>query len=160
VDYRRQLIDQIKARALVYLEVYDTLAESLGAARAEELLAASIYRRGCQVGCKFERYAPADFAGLRDAFIKGIPGEGELFAPEVRRCDAQGLEIRFHACPLKDAWVEAGLPQEKIALLCRIAGRVDNGTFESAGFAIDATTWAPGAGGCCTLRITPRQRYV
>jgi len=152
-DDRRDLIAQLKNRALIYLEVYAVLAEELGAARAERLLAKAIERRGRSAGRALAQFAPGDFDGLCKAFLKGVPGEGALFSPEIRRCDAQGLEIQFHACPLKEAWEEAGLAADTRALLCRIAGRVDKGMFEAAGFAIDNRTWAPGAEGCCFLSI-------
>jgi hypothetical protein len=44
---------------------------------------------------------------------------------------------------------------EKIATLCRIAGVVDDGTFEAAGFNFSADTWRPGEEGCCFLHIRP-----
>jgi L-2-amino-thiazoline-4-carboxylic acid hydrolase len=77
------------------------------------------------------------------------------FQPEVRRCDAGGLDIKFHACPLKEAWQAAGFAPEKIATLCRIAGVVDDGTFAAAGFSFSAETWRPGEEGCCFLHIRP-----
>jgi hypothetical protein len=43
-----------------------------------------------------------------------------MFAPEVVRCDAEGLDIKFHRCPLKQAWLDAGLAQEEAATLCRV----------------------------------------
>ena len=152
-DDRKDLVGQLKNRALIYLEVYDVLAEELGAARAEDLLARAILRRGRSAGQALAGYAPADFDGLCKAFLKGVPGEGELFAPDVRRCDTDGIEIQFHACPLKEAWEEAGLAPDNRATLCRIAGAVDKGMFEAAGFAIDNRTWTPGAEGCCFLSI-------
>ena len=63
------------------------------------------------------------------------------------------LEIQLHSCPLKDAWRDAGLPEEKVETLCRIAGAVDKGLFEGAGFAFENRTWTPGAKGCCFLSI-------
>ena len=39
--------------------------------------------------------------------------------------------------------------------MCSIAGRVDNGTFEGAGFTFSADTWQPGRSGCCHLHIRP-----
>jgi len=39
------------------------------------------------------------------------------------------------------------------ATLCRIAGAVDRGMFEAAGFAIENRTWTPGAPGCCHLSV-------
>ncbi|MDW8442908.1 MAG: hypothetical protein RML45_00220 [Acetobacteraceae bacterium] len=76
-----------------------------------------------------------------------------------QRCGAatkEGLEITFGGCPLKEAWLAAGLPEGEVATLCRIAGTVDLGTFEAAGFAIENRTWQPGRDGCCHLVISPR----
>jgi hypothetical protein len=63
------------------------------------------------------------------------------------RCDIRGNGFR------QDAWREAGLPEEKVATLCRIAGAVDKGLFEGAGFRLENRTWTPSAKGCCFLRV-------
>ena len=152
-DFRKDLVAQMKNRALIYLEIYDVLVEELGATRAEVLLTKAIHRRGRAAGAALAKFAPADLTGLRDAFLAGVPGGEELFRPEVRRSDAERLEIQLQGCPLKDAWREAGLPEDKIATLCRIAGAVDKGLFEGAGFAFENRTWQPGAEGCCFLSI-------
>lgn len=152
---KQQLKAQMANRALIYLEAYDALSSEIGAEKAEAVLARAIYNRGRCGGEAFKRFAPADLAGLRDAFIGGLPGGTAFFKPEVRRCDAEKLEIAFHDCPLKSAWVEAGVPEGKLAALCRIAGIIDNGTFEAAGFTIENRTWTPGGTGCCNLHITP-----
>lgn len=67
----------------------------------------------------------------------------------------RALDIKFHGCPRKEAWLEAGFPEEKVATLCRIAARVDNGAFESAGFRFHADAYLPGGDGCCRLHIRP-----
>jgi hypothetical protein len=131
------------------------LREEFGAERAEALLKRAIYRRGCAVGERFRRHAPTDLPGLRDAFLQFIPDEGRMFEPEVRQCDQEALRIHFHRCPLKEAWQEAGFDGEELATLCRIAGIVDNGTFEQAGFDFETETWTPGREGCCRLTIRP-----
>jgi predicted ArsR family transcriptional regulator len=154
-DLRRQLKEAHMSRAMVYAAFYDALAERFGADVAEEVMKKAIYRRGREIGRRFAGYGPADLAGLRDAFLDFVPDRGRLFQPEVRRADDQALEIKFHACPLKEAWQTAGLSDERIATLCRIAGVVDNGTFEAAGFGFSAETWRPGAEGCCCLYIRP-----
>jgi hypothetical protein len=60
-------------------------------------------------------------------------------------------------CPLKDAWVEAGVGDEKLATLCRIAGAFDCGLFEATGVRFDNATWTPGHGsGCCHIALTNR----
>jgi hypothetical protein len=152
---RRHLDAQIRNRALIYATTFDALSEEVGAAKAEAIMRRAIYNRGCQVADAFKAFAPSDMAGLRDAFLKAIPDEGRAFQPEIRRCDASGLDIKFHACPLKQAWVDAGIDDARLETLCRIAGIIDNGTFEEAGFSFAAETWKPGDTGCCFLHISP-----
>jgi hypothetical protein len=150
---RRDLVAQMKNRALVYLEMYDVLVEELGEQKAEELLTRAIYRRGRAMGKNFAKFAPADLKGLKEAFLGSVPGGAGIFQPEVKKEEAGTLEIQLHGCPLKDAWREAGLPEKKVETLCRIAGAVDKGLFEGAGFRFANRTWAPGATGCCFLHI-------
>jgi hypothetical protein len=85
------------------------------------------------------------FRELRDDL--GEARAGEIMGRAIHR---RGTEIgrqfaRFAPRNL------AGLAETDIATLCRIAGRVDDGTFESAGFAFSADTWQPGREGCCHL---------
>jgi hypothetical protein len=151
---REQLYDSFKNRAVIYWLIFEELRGELGLERAEEIMKRAIYRRGAQKGSKYAPFAPADLAGLREAFVGGLPDEGRMFAPEVTRCDAEALDIKFHRCPLREAWQEMGLADHDVATLCRIAARIDNGTFESAGFGFSADTWQPGGEGCCYLHIT------
>ena len=139
----------------MYWHVFDELRKALGEPQATGLMARAIEARGREIGRQFARYAPADLAGLRDAFIGGVPDEGRMFAPRVERCDAAALDIALQRCPLKEAWQAAGVSDSDVAALCRIAGRVDNGTFEAAGFEFSADTWQPGRDGCCHLHIRP-----
>lgn len=150
---RRDLVAQMKNRALVYLEMYDVLAQELGEKKAEELLTRAIYRRGRAMGKGFAQYGPADLEGLKKAFLASVPGGEGIFKPEVLRSGGAELEIQLHGCPLKDAWREAGLPEKKVETLCRIAGAVDKGLFEGAGFKFANRTWTPGAAGCCFLHV-------
>ncbi|HFD15297.1 MAG TPA: hypothetical protein ENJ38_03215 [Rhodospirillales bacterium] len=152
---RAELEAAHKNRAMMYAHIFDAIAERFGAEAAEEVMKRAIYRRGREIGTRFRDFAPADLDGLRRAFLDFVPDQGRLFEPEVLRCDAEGLEIRMRRCPLKEAWLEAGFPPERVQTLCRIAGVVDNGTFEGAGFAIRAETWKPGEEGCCRLHIRP-----
>jgi len=152
---RDELYDSFKNRAAIYYLIYDELRRELGAARAEEILKRAIYRRGAQKGDKLACFAPDKLQDLQAAFLGGIPDAGQMFGPEVIRSDAQAVDIKFHRCPLKDAWQEMGLPDEEVATLCRIAARVDNGLFESAGFAFTAETYQPGGEGCCCLHLRP-----
>ena len=151
-----QLVASFKNRAMLYRHFFDALSRRLGEAEAAEVMKEAIYARGLEIGRHFAGIAPHDMEGIKEAFLAFVPGpEGSLFAPVVVRCDAEGVDIKLRRCPLKEAWQEAGLPAEAIARLCHIAGRVDNGTFEGAGFAFSADTWQPGEEGCCFLHIRP-----
>jgi hypothetical protein len=154
-ELRRQLYDSFKNRAVIYHLIFDELREQVGAEKAEQILGNAIYKRGTQKGHKYSAFAPGDLKGLEKAFVGGIPDGGAMFRPEVMRSDSDGLDIKFNTCPLREAWQEMGLEDEEVATICRIAARVDNGTFESAGFKFSADTWKPGGDGCCYLHIRP-----
>jgi hypothetical protein len=68
---------------------------------------------------------------------------------------ADGLDIRLGRCPLKQAWLDAGLGQQEVATLCRIAAEIDRGLFEGAGFRFHADTYRPGDDGGCFLHVRP-----
>jgi len=157
-ELRRQLYDSFKNRALLYHTIFEELRAEVGAEKAEEILGRAIYKRGLQKGKKYAPYGPDDLAGLKKAFLGGIPDDGAMFQPEVIRDDPDGLDVKFHGCPLRDAWQEAGLPEETVALMCRIAARVDNGTFEGAGFEFTADTYQPDGDRCCYLHIRPGEK--
>ncbi len=152
---RRELYDSFANRAHLYYLILQQLRAKLGTEQAAALLGQAIYQRGAQKGAAYAPFAPRDLAGLKEAFVGSLPDEGAMFAPEVVRCDADGLDIKFHRCPLKQAWLEAGLPEAEVAALCRIAAQVDQGMFEAAGFHFHADTYQPGREGCCLLHIRP-----
>jgi hypothetical protein len=59
----------------------------------------AIYARGTEIGRSFARFAPADFTGLRDAFVGFVRDGGPMFALDVTRRDAGGLDIKLPAVP-------------------------------------------------------------
>jgi hypothetical protein len=153
---RQQLYDSYKNRAMIYYRIFEELRSEVGPVHAEAILAKAIYRHGAEKGReKYARYAPDNLPGLERVFLDGIADEGRMFQPEVISSDPHCLDIKFHACPLRDAWKEAGLPEEEVATLCRIASRIDYGTFEAAGFQFHADTYQPGGKSCCCLHIRP-----
>jgi hypothetical protein len=154
-ELRRQLYESYANRAHIYYLLFDQLRAELGAGRAAELMGRAIRRRGAQNAGRYAAFAPADLEGLKAAFVGGLPDDGAMFAPEVVRCDGEGLDVKFHRCPLKQAWLDAGLAEDEVAALCRIAAQVDVGLFEAAGFAFSADTYQPGGEGCCFLHIRP-----
>ena len=96
---RRQLYDSFANRAHVYRLLLDELRAELGEAKAAELMGRAIRRRGAEQAAKYAPFAPADLAGLHEAFLGGLPDGGALFAPEVVRCDGEGLDLKFHRRP-------------------------------------------------------------
>ena len=142
-------------RADAYGHIYDVLSEEFGAERAVELIARATRRLGEEMGEKFAFFGPDDLCGLKDAFLGGIPCASEMFAPEVKKCDQQSLEIQFHRCPLKDHWVARGRSECDIENLCRAAGAIDGGLFSRAGFKFRGKTWRRGQKGCCLLIVEP-----
>jgi len=154
-ELRAQLYAAFQHRAILYYLIFDELRTEIGQDRAIEVMQRAIRRRGQQVGARFAAFAPADLSGLRDAFVAGIPDKGRMFSADVQRCDDRQLDIVLQTCPLRDAWQEAGLDDVEVALMCRIAASIDEGTFVGAGFEFSAETWVAGADGCCHLHIRP-----
>lgn len=154
-ELREQLYASFKHRALLYWLIYDQLSTEVGPEKAAAIMRQAIYRRGVGVGAKFAEFAPDNLEGLCQAFLDNIPDNGKMFAARVDRCDHDALDIVLQSCPLKDAWCEAGLSDEKIATMCHIAAEIDFGTFQGAGFQFSAETWQSGADGCCHLHIRP-----
>lgn len=142
-------------RAHAYAHMFDVLREEFGTERALELTMRATRRMGETMGKAFEAYGPGDLEGLKNAFLSGIIEGEALFGPQVLRCDDERLEIQFHRCPLKEAWVEMGRNDEDVELLCRMAGAIDGGLFTRAGFTFCGDTWKPGEDGCCRLKVLP-----
>ena len=153
---RNELRASFKNRAILYYLIFDELRQEVGEQKATETLKRAIYRRGEQIGQQFGQFAPDNLDGLKDAFLEIIPDEGRMFDPHVVRCDAASLEVHLEACPLKEAWEELGLDDQDRTVMCEIAGEIDKGTFEAAGFAFEPDTWQPGRTGCCHLNIRPK----
>ena len=148
------LNDANKARARVYVEFFRSIESRFGRDVAVEITREAVYKWGCTLAGGLEQHLPSDFKGLCASFAFA-PDGGEMFSPQVAVCSDEELDVHFTSCPLKTAWVEAGLSDQEVALFCSMAASADYGTLEAAGFKVDITTWQPGRQGCCRLRITP-----
>lgn len=132
---RAETLAAFKNRALMVAYIFDELEAEIGAERAAEIMKRAIYRRGLEVG---ERYADAasrgDLAEVGRLFVEGSPSEGALFQPSIAQPAEDGRTVlSMCACPLVDAWRDAGYSADRVDLLCEIASAVDEGTFERAG---------------------------
>jgi len=155
-NLRNELRASFKNRAVLYYLIFDELRKEIGQQQAVTILKRAIYRRGQQIGQQYCPFAPQDLAGLKEAFLENIPDEGRLFDPQVVQCDERSLVIHLNSCPLKQAWEELGLDEYDKAVMCEIAGEIDKGTFEAAGFSFEPDTWQPGRSECCHLNIHPK----
>lgn len=152
-----ELDDSHKHRALLYLSLYRELSAEIGTERAERVMMRAIEKRGVETGrALFGTTTAATPDAVAQRFLSVSPGDGALWRHSVERPGDGSVVISVHRCPLKDAWTEAGLDDDDMARLCRIAGRFDNGCFGEAGIGFEAKTWQPGHDGCCTLTLKPR----
>lgn len=121
-------------RASIYAHLLDVLSGDLGEERATELMREAIRRRGVDTSAKYRR--ASETGGLAEVgrvFCADSPCDGALFEPAVESLEEDRIVLRMTACPLLDAWRDAGLTPERCDLLCSIAAAVDEGTFEGAG---------------------------
>jgi hypothetical protein len=100
-NLRRQLYDAFANRAHIYHLLFTQLRSEFGEGRAAELMGRAIYQYGVQKAGQYTRFAPRDLEGLGRAVVSDLSDDGAMFAPEVVRCDAEGLDIKLHRCPLK-----------------------------------------------------------
>jgi hypothetical protein len=153
----RELEAAFRNRADLYRLLLDELTVEVGAEAAEAVLIRAIEKRGREVaGAAFNDFGPNDARAIGEAFLSVSPDDGKMYPTEVER-GAEGIAFRVRRCPLKEAWVESGVGDEKLATLCRIAGAFDRGLFEATGIRFENITWTPGHGsGCCHIRLTNR----
>lgn len=153
----RELDAAFRNRADLYRLFFEQLSAELGEERAEEIMVHAITRRGQEVAAvAFSGFGPNDARALGEAFLAVSPDGGRMYPTEVER-DTDQIAFRVKRCPLKDAWVSAGVNERHLATLCRIAGAFDRGLFEATGVRFENVTWSPGHGDdCCHIRLVNR----
>ncbi|MER8554585.1 L-2-amino-thiazoline-4-carboxylic acid hydrolase [Mesorhizobium sp. M0976] len=153
----RELDSAFRNRADLYRLLLDELTAEVGAEKAEAIMIRTIERRGKEVAASaFADFGPNDATAIGEAFLAVSPDGGRMYPTDVERGQGR-IAFKVKRCPLKDAWVEAGVGDKKLASLCRIAGAFDRGLFEATGVRFDNVTWTPGHGsGCCHIALTNR----
>jgi L-2-amino-thiazoline-4-carboxylic acid hydrolase len=154
----RELDSAFRNRADLYRLFYDELSAQFGPAKAEAIMVKVVEKRGQEVAATaFAAFGPTDARKIGEVFLAISPDGGRMYPADVERSDT-GISFRVRRCPLKDAWVEAGVGDEKLATLCRIAGAFDRGLFEATGIRFENVTWTPGHGpGCCHISLSDRK---
>jgi hypothetical protein len=153
----RELDSAFRNRAELYRLFLDELTAELGAEKAEALMIRAIEKRGREVAAAaFAGFGPNDAPAIGEAFLAVSPDGGRMYPADIDR-GPNHIAFKVKRCPLKDAWVEAGVGDKKLATLCRIAGAFDRGLFEATGVRFANVTWTPGQGsGCCHIALTNR----
>ncbi len=151
---RLELADAFKNRAHLYRLLMDVLTERHGAAEAEAVLSEACDRRGREVAPLLFKGVAAEPEAIAQRFLSVSPDGGDLY-PHETVVASDRFTIMVHSCPLKQAWMEAGLTSDAVARLCRIAGAFDRGLFEAAGVRFDNSTWSEDrGGGCCRITLS------
>lgn len=149
-----ELEASFRNRADLYRLLLDELAIALGVEEAEALLARAIEKRGSEVAAAFRGFGPNQAREIGEAFLAVSPDGGRMYPTDVERWE-DGISFRVRRCPLKDAWRDAGVSEDKLQILCRIAGAFDRGLFEATGVCFANRTWRVGDGDhCCEIRLT------
>jgi hypothetical protein len=153
----RELDSAFRNRADLYRLFLEQLTEELGAERAEAIMIRAIEQRGKEVAAvAFSGFGANDARAIGEAFLAVSPDGGRMYPTDVERGDHR-IAFKVKRCPLKEAWVEAGVGDEKLATLCRIAGAFDRGLFEWTGVCFANVTWTRGHGpGCCHIALSDR----
>lgn len=149
--------DAIKERGTVYLLTFRELKRRYGEAEAISVMRSVSRAQGQSVGKTMAHLAPRDFEGICECWVLA-PDDGATFKPDIRRFDETGIEVKMMACPIKDAWVEAGCSEEEICTLLHCASEYDQAVLETAGFGCEIELWSPGKDGCCLTKISEKRR--
>lgn len=150
------LVQAIKDRGTIYLEVFRELSDRFDQATAIEVMRAASGAVGRKVGQSLSHLAPDDFEGMA-AIWACAPDCKLAYAADLRRLDDTGFEVKMMACPLKQSWVEAGCSEDEICTLLHCASAYDEAALETAGFDFDLELWAPGKEGCCRTVVREKR---
>lgn len=140
-------------RATSYTHFYNVMTEQFGREKAIELSCEATHRLGVEISQKIDKLDPNDVDGFMQAYAGIIPAGQAMFEHEIYNDGGPHDVIKFHTCPLKQAWEDAGASDALLHDLCVIAGAFDRGLVEGAGFTYEGEVWEPGRTGCCLLRV-------
>lgn len=150
----RELEAAFRNRADLYRLMWRELGAELGADRARTVMARIIAERGREVArAAFAGFARGDAVAIGEAFLAASPDGGRLYPTRVERGEGT-IAFQVERCPLKDAWIEAGVAPGEMAVLCDLAGAFDRGLFEETGVTFENRTWREGLAGCCFIRLS------
>jgi len=160
IDSKKAVKDAIKGRAIFYLHMYRTLEQEFGPERSRELMRKAIYRWGQEKASNCPAEASIDPRIMAEEFIKGGQSTLMIFGNEIVEAEHAGAILRLNACPLVEAWKEAGLEPPEIALMCDMAYAVDFGKYEGLGYTLEFPCRISTGGDYCQLNLNPLQSHL
>jgi hypothetical protein len=148
------LINELKNRARIYIQIYRELTKEVGSEKAVEILKKALYARGQEKGAQLKaRIGEPDLHQLAIAFVEGN-ADMDAFGHQIVQEHTEYVLLRLNGCPLVEAWKDAGLTPEEQKLMCDIAYQVDFGKFEAAGYKLAFNCRVSDNAKSCDMRVT------
>jgi predicted ArsR family transcriptional regulator len=141
-------------RGLVYKAILEEMRKELGEAKASQIFKRAIRDHGEKMAGLLN--PPATMAEFEQWLLAMLPDDGAMHEPEVLRCDEEGLDIKFHRCPLKEGWRMLNMTREQVEDMCRHADSFDHGLFGSV-FDYSMEPWSQQPDDSCVLRFRPKR---
>jgi hypothetical protein len=140
----------IEDRATYLFFLLKEMKAALGPEEAERLAKKAIYRYGQTKGQRMEALStPADFIAHQMR-----PGRQEIFDKEAIEAREIRGEVRFHYCPLVEAWKRLGAAPEELSRLCDIAMQGDHGILSHTPMALELPQSLARGNAYCQLVLT------
>lgn len=118
----------------------------------DEFCEATIYAFGVERGRKYG--VCGGNPGKMAEMLYNSNGQDVFEMELVEKSDERGL-LRFHHCPLAATWRSMGLPEERVAELCRLACYSDHARADSAGVNLEFGAQIGAGDETCDLIFTP-----
>ncbi len=150
---RKDTMSATVNRGLIYTALLTELRKELGDEKASEVFKRALLNHGSNVAKMLD--PPRVLQEFREWLLEFLPDGGAMHEPEVLRCDAEGFDVKFHRCPLKEGWRMAGLSEEQVADMCRHADAFDHGFFGSI-FDYSMDLWSEQEDDACVLHFRPK----
>ncbi|MDI7277939.1 MAG: L-2-amino-thiazoline-4-carboxylic acid hydrolase [Anaerolineae bacterium] len=143
----------IEDRATYLYLLFQEMRAVCGDEVADAMARRAIFRYGQLKGRAMGKMdSPVDFVEHQMR-----PGRQEVFEKEVAERSPQRCEIRFHYCPLVEAWKRLGATEQELAQLCDIAMQGDYGMVSEAPFGLRVAGSLARGDACCRLILEPRE---
>lgn len=143
----------IEDRATYLYLLFKEMEAANGTAAALDMARRAIFRYGqIKAQAMPPMSSPVDFVHHQMR-----PGRAAVFAKEAVTIRPERSELRFHYCPLVQAWRRLGATPEELAMLCDVAMEGDHGMVSEAPFALQVASTIAKGDACCRLILEPRK---